>query len=239
MSSLLELTALGVRFGGLVAVNGINLSVVKNEVFGLLGPNGAGKTTLFNLIAGVTAPTSGSVRYNGHDISRSSVHWRARNGIARTFQITQPFGSLTVLENVVVGGMLKERRMSVIREEADELLHYVGLSAKRDSLADSLSTGQRKRLELARALAIKPSLLLMDEVTGGVDQPSIPGLISLVGSLKWRGLTVILIEHNMKVMSELCDRVLFMNQGEMLVQGTPSHVLNHPDVARLYLGEND
>lgn len=127
--------------------------------------------------------------------------------------------------------------MSVITQEAERIIEYVGLSEKRDDLADSLSTGQRKRLELARALAIKPRLLLMDEVTGGVDQPSIPGLISLVASLRSQGLTIVLIEHNMQIMSELCDRMLFMNRGEKLVQGTPSEVLNHHDVTRLYLGE--
>jgi branched-chain amino acid transport system ATP-binding protein len=233
----LELSSIGVQFGGLRAVHDISFAVAPNEVFGLLGPNGAGKTTLFNMIAGVVRPTAGHIRYNGEDINGRSVHWRARKGIARTFQITQPFGALTVLENVIVGGMLKERNMRVIRQEADEILEYVGLTAKRNDLADSLSTGQRKRLELARALAIKPDLLLMDEVTGGVDQPSIPGLIKLVGSLKSRGLTVILIEHNMTVMAELCDRMLFMNNGEMLVHGTPDVVLKNPDVARLYLGE--
>lgn len=234
----LALTSVGIRFDGLSAVNDISFAVNEHEVFGLLGPNGAGKTTLFNMIAGVYEPSNGTISLNGDVINKRSIHWRARRGIARTFQITQPFGALTVLENVIVGGMLKERRMDVIRADAEEILEYVGLSAKKDQRADGLSTGQRKRLELARALAIKPDILLMDEVTGGVDQPSIPGLIDLVGSLKARGLTVILIEHNMHVMARLCDRMLFMNRGEMLVQGTPDHVLNHPDVARLYLGED-
>ncbi|WP_238123112.1 MULTISPECIES: ABC transporter ATP-binding protein [unclassified Xanthobacter] len=237
--AILELASLSVRFGGLQAVNNISLTVRPREVFGLLGPNGAGKTTLFNMIAGVVTPTSGVVKYKSEEIGWRSVCWRARAGIARTFQITQPFGAITVLENVIVGAMLKESRMSVIRREAEELLDYVGLSAKRDHLADALSTGQRKRLELARALAIKPDLLLMDEVTGGVDQPSIPGLIDLVASLKERGVTIVLVEHNMKVMAKLCDRMLFMNRGEMMVEGTPDHVLNHPNVARLYLGEDE
>lgn len=237
--AILELSSLGVRFGGLQAVKDISLTVRPREVFGLLGPNGAGKTTLFNMIAGVVAPTSGVVKYKSEEIGRRSIYWRARAGIARTFQITQPFGAITVLENVIVGAMLKERRMSIIRREAEEILDYVGLSAKRDHLADALSTGQRKRLELARALAIKPTLLLMDEVTGGVDQPSIPGLIELVSSLKDRGVTIVLVEHNMQVMAKLCDRMLFMNRGEMMVEGTPDHVLGHPDVARLYLGEDE
>lgn len=237
MAKLIELDALGVRFGGLRAVDSISLAVEEHEIFGLLGPNGAGKTTLFNMIAGVQRPSSGRILYKGTDITRRSVPWRARNGIARTFQITQPFANLTVLENVIIGGMLNENRMSVIRSEAEEIIAYVGLSEKRDMLAQSLSTGQRKRLELARALATRPTLLLMDEVTGGVDQPSIPGFVELVASLRHRGITTILIEHNMDIVSALCGRLLFMNQGRMLVEGTPEQVLNHPDVGSLYLGE--
>lgn len=236
-NGMLDLRSISVRFGGLVAVDNVSLSVKANEVFGLLGPNGAGKTTLFNIIAGVQPPDDGDILYKGSSIVGTSVPWRARHGIARTFQITQPFGALTVLENVMVGGMLRESRHASLVREAEEILEYVGLSAKRDMRAEGLSTGQRKRLELARALATKPKLLLMDEVTGGVDQPSIPGLIALVRSLRDKGLTIVIIEHNMDVIGKLCDRVLFMNQGRKLLEGAPSVVMKDPAVVNLYLGD--
>lgn len=239
MTEILRTRGLSVSFGGLHAVQNISMSVTRGEVLGLLGPNGAGKTTLLNLIAGVTLPTFGEVSFDGEDISKLSVPRRARRGIARTFQITQPFHALTVRENVMVGGMLKIKGKGELLDQADELLEYVGLSAKRDMLAESLSTGQRKRLELARALAIQPKLLLMDEVTGGVDQPSIPGLVKLVASLADRGITVVIIEHNMRIISELCNRVLFMSDGAEVAIGAPSDVLSNPAVVEMYLGGED
>jgi branched-chain amino acid transport system ATP-binding protein len=237
--AILRTENVGVSFGALRAVQDVNLEVREGEVLGLLGPNGAGKTTLLNMIAGATSPTSGKVVFKDADITKTPVAQRARLGIARTFQITQPFVALTVLENVMVGGMISREGPKELRERAAELIEYVGLSAKKDALADSLSTGQRKRLELARALSINPSLLLMDEVTGGVDQPSIPSLIKLVSTLPSKGITVVIIEHNMQIITELCDRVLFMNNGSPIDLGPPAQVLRNPTVVNLYLGGDD
>ena len=237
MAKLLEAQKVGVQFGGINAVQNVSFSVTAGEIFGLLGPNGAGKTTLFNLISGTVRPTSGTVKFEQADITYRSALWRARHGIARTFQITRPFPNLSVLENVIVGGMGETRSMSLLRRRATEILDYVGLMEKRHKFADELSTGQRKRLELARALATEPRLLLMDEVTGGVDQPSIPSLVELVKTLNAGGMTIILIEHNMTIISQLCDRVLFMDQGAPIAQGSAKAVLQNAKVVELYLGE--
>jgi len=236
---LLDLKGVGVSFGGLKAVDDVSFSVAKGEVVGLLGPNGAGKTTLFNMIAGLVQPMTGSIEFDGRDITDRPPYWRARHGIARTFQITQPFVDLTVGQNVIVGAGLHKGPHGEMMEEAERLLAFVGLSAKINALAGSLSTGQRKRLELARALSIQPRVLLMDEVTGGVDQPSIPGLVDLVLSLKSAGKTIVVIEHNMDIVTRLCDRLIFLDRGKLLVTGKPAEVVNHPAVVELYLGQSD
>lgn len=227
---------LQMHFGGLVALSGVNLNVRRNEIYGLLGPNGAGKTTLFNIIAGVYQASQGSVIFQDKPINRLRPDQRCRLGIARTFQITQPFGELTVQENVMVGAMTHNNALTAMREEAKDHIEVVGLWAKRNEPAKTLSTGQRKRLELARALATRPTLLLMDEVTGGVDQPSIPGLIDLVSSLRDRGITLVLIEHNMAVMTELADHLTFLSRGSVLCEGKPKDVMQEPAVVELYLG---
>lgn len=236
-SLALETRNLSVHFGGLSALDSVDLAVVRGEIFGLLGPNGAGKTTMLNLIGGAERPSSGTVLFNGCDISAWRPDRRARAGIARTFQITRPFEDLTVEENVMVGFQPRVARIAAMREASRDIVDLVGLSHKRRDPAKSLSTGQRKRLELARALATGPSLLLMDEVTGGVDQASIPGLTQLVARLKETGITIVLIEHNMKVMTELCDRMMFLNRGRTVAVGAPADVMRRPEVVDLYLGQ--
>ncbi|BBK35037.1 ABC transporter ATP-binding protein [Allostella sp. ATCC 35155] len=233
---ILAVEGLGIRFGGLVAVNDVSFRVRRGEVFGLLGPNGAGKTTLFNLIAGALHPTSGRIRFEGRDVTGLRPDRRSRLGIARTFQITQPFAELTVEENVMAAGIARHRTLAEMRAAAGPFVDMVGLGAKRHALAKELSTGQRKRLELARAMATNPRLLLLDEVTGGVDQASIPGLIDLVARLRETGVTLILVEHNMRVIMRLSDRMMFLNRGEKLAEGSPDEIANHPDVVSLYLG---
>ena len=224
-------------FGGIVAVDDLSFDVTKGEILALMGPNGAGKTTTFNLIAGALLPTSGQIFFDGADITQTKPDARCKAGVARTFQITQPFDELTVAENVMVANMPYHRSMSEMRRDARRYVEMVGLADRADVMAKGLSTGQRKRLELARAMATRPKLLLMDEVTGGVDQKSIPGLLDLVKSLRDEGQTLIIIEHNMRVINELSDRAIFMNRGTRMVEGTPREVAEDPQVVDLYLGE--
>jgi branched-chain amino acid transport system ATP-binding protein len=234
---ILRTNGLSVRFGGVSALDDVNLSVKRGQIFGLLGPNGAGKTTLLSVIAGAERGASGQVIFAGRDITLSRPDERSRVGIARTFQITRPFEDLTVEENVMVGAQQRIWRIADMRADVSDIIDWVGLTEKRRSLAKTLSTGQRKRLELARALATKPSLLLMDEVTGGIDQPSIPAMIELVGRLRERGITVVIIEHNMRVITELCDRIMFLNRGKVMSEGAVCDVMALPEIVDLYLGD--
>lgn len=234
---LLDLSKISVRFGGIVALQNVNLAVPAGCTTAILGPNGAGKTTLFNVVAGVVKPTEGSITLDSHDITVASPSWRCSHGIARTFQITQPFTGLTVRENVMVAITARGTGMRAARREADDYVDFVGLSARMDEPSRTLSTGQRKRLELARALATKPRLLLLDEVTGGVDRPSIPAILDLIRRLREeRGITVLVVEHNMEVLAGLADAAIFLNRGELLVSGTMADVAGHEAVKRIYLG---
>lgn len=236
---LLAIERVSMRFGGLVALRDVDLEVEEGEIFGLLGPNGAGKTTLFNVISGLYRPTAGRLLFRGREVTRLPPHRRARHGLARTFQITQPFAELTVEENVMVGALSHCNRLAQAREHARDLVGFVGLENKRHALAKELSTGQRKRLELARAMAIRPRLLLMDEVTGGVDQKSIPGLVELALRLRDSGVTIVMVEHNMGVITRLADRMMFLDRGEALLTGTPHEVMGDERVRSLYLGRQN
>jgi branched-chain amino acid transport system ATP-binding protein len=234
---LLRVDGITMAFGGIVAIDNLSFTVAPGEILALMGPNGAGKTTTFHVIAGVHTPNSGKIIFDGQDITGLRPDGRCRAGVARTFQITQPFSELTVVENVMVGAMAHHRTMAEAREDARRYVDMVGLGERADVLAKGLSTGQRKRLEMARAMATRPKLLLLDEVTGGVDMKSIPGLIELVKRLRSEGLTLIIIEHNMKVINELADRCIFMNRGIRMAEGTPDEIAQHPEVIDLYLGE--
>lgn len=235
---LLTLNDISVRFGGLTALEGISINLVQGSSLGLLGPNGAGKTTLFNVIAGAVSPSTGQVRFDGREVSALPTSARSRVGIARTFQITQPFVSLTVRENIMVALTAAGMSMRHANSAAEEYVDFVGLRAKIDAVSSSLSTGQRKRLELARALATRPKLLLLDEVTGGVDRPSIPGLVETIRALHAeRGLTLVVVEHHMDFLAELVDSVLFLDQGKQLVSGTLSEVAADSRVRDIYLGD--
>ena len=236
MSDLLAINELSKNFGGVCASDRVNFTVDKGEIVGLIGPNGAGKTTVFNLISGFVRPDGGRVTFDDKDVTGLRPDQISRLGIARTFQILKPFPRMTVEENVMVGALVRHPHPAVARELAGHCIELVGLEHKRDALGGELSTGQRKRLEMARAMATEPRLLLLDEITGGVDQPSIPGLMKLVGALRDEGVTLLIIEHNMRVVMELVDRVIFLNLGAKLTEGPPREVAANPDVRRLYLG---
>lgn len=234
---LLRVEAITMTFGGIVAIDALSLEVRQGQILALMGPNGAGKTTTFHVIAGVHKPDRGRILFRDRDITGMRPDGRCRAGLARTFQITQPFEQLSVTENIMVGARPFHSSMADLRKASEAYADKVGLGEKLDAPAGELSTGQRKRLELARAMATRPSLLLMDEVTGGVDMKSIPGLIELVRRLRGEGLTIVLIEHNMKVIGELADEAIFMNRGARMVSGPPSAVASDPAVVELYLGE--
>jgi branched-chain amino acid transport system ATP-binding protein len=236
MTRLLDVKGVTKRFGGLTANADITFDVDEGEIVGIIGPNGAGKSTLFDLITGFQSLNAGRVYLDGRDITGLRPDIIASKGVARTFQKLKPFPDLTVTENVIVGALARTADMKVARDQALEALAFVDLLEKRDSFARELSTGQRKRLELARGLAMKPRLILMDEVTGGVDQRTIPGLVDLVLELKRTGVTIVTIEHNMQVMMRLADRILALYAGRRIAFGKPDEVRADPAVVDAYLG---
>ncbi|HEV8642648.1 MAG TPA: ABC transporter ATP-binding protein [Methylomirabilota bacterium] len=236
--TLLAVSGLTKRFGGIVANRDISFEVRPGELVGVIGPNGSGKSTLFDLITGVTRPDAGRVALDGRDITSLRPDQICRLGVARTFQKLRPFHQMTALENVMIGALQRAADVGTARREAAEALASVGLAERAHARARALSTGQRKRLELVRALATRPRLLLLDEVTGGVDQGAIPGLIRLVRDLHARGLALVVIEHNMRVIMELAQRIVALQLGEVIAEGAPAEILRNPRVIDAYLGES-
>jgi branched-chain amino acid transport system permease protein len=224
------------RFGGAVGVKGVSLTVAPGEVVGLIGPNGSGKTTIFNLVTGYLEPQAGSISFDGRSIAGLPPHRINHLGIARTFQIVRPFISLSVAENVMVAAFPRCQSMAAARAEALRCLAFVGLSHRVDTIADGLSTGERKRLELARALATRPRLLMMDEVMGGLDQRSLPGMIELVQRIRAEGISLLIIEHNLKVITTVTDRIVMLHLGEKIREGAPQQVVSDPLVVDIYVG---
>lgn len=233
------LTAEGLTkaFGGLVAVNGFDMAVNRQDIVGLIGPNGAGKTTLFALISGFLKPDRGRVRFDGEDITGLRPHKIARRGLVRTFQLAQPFPAITTLENVMVGSFTRERPPKRARKAALAILERVGLGAKTDAIAGGINLVERKRLEVARALATRPQLLLLDEVMAGLNLTETGQMIELINKLAEEGMTVVLIEHVMKAVMSVCSRVLVVHHGEKIAEGTPVEIAENPRVIEAYLGE--
>jgi branched-chain amino acid transport system ATP-binding protein len=234
--SLLELSGVSKRFGGLQAVGNMTFSIGKGEILGLIGPNGAGKTTIFNLINGYYAPDAGEIRLNGDRIDGLKPHKVCRRGLARTFQVVKPLARLTVLENVMVSAFSRTNHLSEAEQYAREAITFAEMDAWRDYLAKSLPLGMRKRLEMARALATKPELLLLDENFAGLNPSEVDRTLEIVRKIHDSGITILIIEHNMRVIMAVSHRILAINYGERLSEGTPQEVANDPKVVEAYLG---
>ena len=240
MSSLLETRSLLVRFGGLEAVSDVSLKVDEGTIVGLIGPNGAGKTTLVNLVSGFVKPTSGSVIVGGHDVTGRKPWDVAKAGVARTFQIGKPFRDMTVRENVAIGSMFGPREANSLKaslSEADRVLDRVGLAAKAEARPGELPIADNKRLELAKALAMKPRLLFLDEVMAGLRHAEIEKAVELIRSLRDDGLTIIVIEHVMKAIMAVSDTVVVLHEGKELASGSPEDMAEDERVIEAYLGQ--
>jgi branched-chain amino acid transport system ATP-binding protein len=237
MSALLTVEAVSKRFGGLAAVDGVTLSVAPGGITGLIGPNGAGKTTLFALISGFERPSSGRIMFRGEEVTRMPPHLRTSAGIVRTFQIVQPFGGLTVCENIAVGAHLRHRVRAEALAKARAIAGLVGLTPLIDRPAASLTVATRKRLELARALATEPTLLLLDEVLAGLNPSEIAEIIPVVRSISDSGVTIVMIEHVMQAVMNLCEELFVLSQGRLIAHGSPGEVTRDKSVIEAYLGE--
>jgi len=235
--TLLEMTGLSKRFGGLLAVSGFDLALDAGEIVGLIGPNGAGKTTVFHLVSGFHSPTAGGIRFKGGSIVGLKPHAICRLGLARTFQIVQPFAGLSVIENVMVGAFNREPDAAVARRLAGEIVEFVGLGPRRDVPARSLTLSDRKRLEMARGLATRPELLLFDEAMSGLNPTEIDEIVGLIRRIHARGVSLLIIEHVMQAIMALSHRLVVLHHGEKLAEGAPGEVARDRRVIEAYLGE--
>lgn len=236
MTALLEINGLSKSFRGLKAVQSVTFSVPQAEIFAVIGPNGAGKTTLFNMIAGAFPPDTGTITFAGTRIDGLRPDEVCRLGVGRTFQIVRPFPALTVLDNVLIGALLRQHDTALASRRAREILRQLGLYDKRDSIASSLTLPDRKRLEVARALATDPKLLLLDEVMAGLRPTETDRMVEILRELNRGGLTIVLIEHVMRAVMALAQRVLVLHHGEAIAQGQPAQVVRDPAVIKSYLG---
>jgi branched-chain amino acid transport system ATP-binding protein len=237
MAALLDVQSVSKAFGGLQALSSVSFTVGAGEIVGIIGPNGAGKTTLFNVVTGVYAPDRGRVVFQGEDITGAAPHRVCKLGAARTFQVSKPFAALTVLQTVRIGALNRIPDMAGATAKALEVLELMGLAAKRDEPGRALTVMERKRLEMARALATQPSLLLLDEVAAGLRPNEIQDMIALVRGIAAGGVSVLIIEHVLEAVLRLSGRIVVLNHGEVIAQGRPDELVNDPRVIDAYLGE--
>ena len=241
MTVLLSVQGLTKRFGGLKALTQVTFDLPQGQILGLIGPNGAGKTTLFNVINGIYRPEAGRIIFRDKDVTGMKSYNLAHLGVARTHQIVRPLNELTVRENVMVGACFgrENQNLSKAANIADEVLEFVGLDKRTDQLASSLNIAQKKRLEMARALASHPYLILLDEVLAGLNSSEIDGMIQTVRKIRQQGITIIMIEHLMKAMMNISDRIIVLDYGEQIADGTPGEIANNSRVVEAYLGDSN
>jgi len=225
------------HFGGLAAVDDVSFNVKEGEILGLIGPNGSGKTTIFNLISNYHKPTSGTIHFKGKDITRLKTHKICRLGIGRTFQVVKPLGRMTVLDNVIAAAFSRTNTKHEARDLAFETLGFCGLAHRKNIPAKSLPIGERKRLEITRAMATRPDLLLLDETAAGLNPSELDTAIDLIKKIRGKGIAIIIVEHIMKVIMTISDRIHAINFGQTIAEGTPLEVANKKEVIEAYLGE--
>ena len=238
LAEALVIRNLSKRFGGLRAVQDVSFSVNENETVALIGPNGAGKTTSFNLITGFYRPDAGSVVAFGREIVGLRPYEICAHGLARTFQVAKPFGAMTVLDNVTTGAFLRDKNRDLAREKARESIEFVGLSAKERTLARALTTIDQRRLEMARALATQPRILLLDEVMAGLNPAEIDQAVALIGKLSKRGLAIVIVEHVMRAIMAVARHIVVLDHGQKIAEGTPKQIVDNEEVIRAYLGSS-
>jgi branched-chain amino acid transport system ATP-binding protein len=236
MADALVIRGLSKRFGGLRAVQDVSFTVKENETVALIGPNGAGKTTSFNLITGFHRPDTGSVSAFGREIVGLRPHDVCAHGLARTFQVAKPFGAMTVLANVMTGAFLRDKHAAAAEVKAREAIEFVGLSAKARTAAKDLTTIDQRRLEMARALATQPKILLLDEVMAGLNPSEIDQAVALIGKLSQRGLTIVIVEHVMRAIMAVARHIVVLDHGQKIAEGAPKEIVENPEVIRAYLG---
>jgi branched-chain amino acid transport system ATP-binding protein len=239
MTTILVAEHLSQRFGGIQAIDQLSFALNEGEVVALIGPNGAGKTTLVNLLTGVHRPTSGRIRFHGVDVTSQKPYQAARRGLARTFQIVQPFPRMTVLENVAAGALFGGAQPSVAdaMDVARQQLEFTGLATLADRPASALTLAGRKRLELAKSMAMGPKVLMLDEVNAGLNSSEIDGALRLIRQIAERGITILIIEHLMKVVMSLAERVLVLHHGQLIAEGSPTEIVRNSKVVEAYLGQ--
>jgi branched-chain amino acid transport system ATP-binding protein len=236
MAEALVVKNLSKRFGGLSAVQDLSFSVAEGETVALIGPNGAGKTTSFNLVTGFYRPNAGSVSAFGREIVGLRPHDICAHGLARTFQVAKPFGGMTVLANVMTGAFLRDKKLDAARARARKAIEFVGLSAREHTPARDLTTIDQRRLEMARALATEPRLLLLDEVMAGLNPAEIDQAVALVGKLSKRGLTIVIVEHVMRAIMAVARHIVVLDHGQKIAEGSPKEIVENKEVIRAYLG---